>query len=496
MILTEAERKHLSNPVWRLNNLYWVINENGKAVKFKMRVAQRKLLRNMAFRNIILKGRQLGFSTFIQLYILDCILFIPNLRAAIIAHTKEDMATIYRDKIIFAYDHLPPEIRAEHPAKKKDAGELLLENNSGVRVTTSARGTTAQLLHVSELGRIGAKYPQKAKEIIKGCIPAVHEGGIAFFESTAEGQEGVFYDMCQQAINRCAMDRPLSPLEFKMHFFPWYEKPTNKTSPKYIVVPVRLQEYFKSVQAVLRVKFTPEQMAWYTVTEGILGEDMKAENPSTPEEAFEVSIEGAYYKRQMDKMYAENRVGEFPYNPKYSVDTAWDIGHGDATAIWFRQKIGRWNNIIDYMEASGEDLPYFVERLKEKPYTYGRMIAPHDMGNMIWGTGHTVLETALLDHGISFEIAPNIPIQDGIQAVRAMLGKTRINEATCEGLLKVVTSYRKDWNPQMGCWKSAPRHDNNSNGSDAGRYLAVSEPGAGKKKGKPKQESPLKGCAT
>ena len=266
------------------------------------------------------------------------------------------------------------------------------------------------------------------------------------------------------------------------------------TDPKNIVIPDRLTTYFKSIQGKLKIKLSKEQMAWYTVTESILGDDMKAEHPSSPEEAFEVSIEGAYYKQQMDKMYQDNRVGEFPYDPEYPVDTAWDIGHGDATAIWFRQKKGNWNYIIDYMEASGEDLPYFAGKLKEKGYKYGTHISPHDMKHVYWGTGHTAKEQALLTHGISFVDAPNISVQDGIQAVRRMLNKTKINEAKCERLLQVLSSYRKDWNSSMGCWRNTPRHDIFSNGADAGRYLAIYEPGVEESVKQPAKQSVLTGC--
>ncbi|MCD3726930.1 terminase, partial [Escherichia coli] len=70
--MTETEQSlfimtKLSNPWWRLNHLYKRQSEKGELVTFRMRPAQRQLFRNMHNKNIILKARQLGFSTAINI---------------------------------------------------------------------------------------------------------------------------------------------------------------------------------------------------------------------------------------------------------------------------------------------------------------------------------------------------------------------------------------------------------------------------------------------
>ena len=137
---------------WRLNNLYWITDKEGRRTKFQMNWAQETLFNEMHHLNVILKARQLGFTTFIQVFMLDACVFKPNIRAGTIAHRLEDAQAIFRDKIKFPYDNLPEAIRAAVPIVKDSVTELLLANNSSIRVSTSHRSGTLNYLHVSEYG--------------------------------------------------------------------------------------------------------------------------------------------------------------------------------------------------------------------------------------------------------------------------------------------------------------------------------------------------------
>jgi hypothetical protein len=189
---------------WRLANLYYITDERGHRVLFQMNQAQEHLFNEMHYQNVILKARQLGFTTFIQLFILDAAVFNSNIRCGTIAHTLNDAQTIFRDKVRYPYDNLPEGIRAVVPTVKDSASELLLANNSAIRVGTSLRSGTLQYLHVSEYGKLCAKYPEKAREVRTGALNTVHSGQIVFIESTAEGQEGHYFELCQKA----QMSRP------------------------------------------------------------------------------------------------------------------------------------------------------------------------------------------------------------------------------------------------------------------------------------------------
>jgi hypothetical protein len=187
-IVPELEDR-LSDNKWRIRNLYWITDKDGREVKFTPWPEQEKLLDNLWFRNIILKARQRGFSTLIQLVMLDTCLFNPNVNASVIAQDKDTANAIFRTKIKFAYDRLPDEVRAMNPLTKDSESELILANGSALKVATSARGGTLQWLHVSEFGKICAQFPQKAQEIISGALPAVDQNGVVCIESTAEGRK-------------------------------------------------------------------------------------------------------------------------------------------------------------------------------------------------------------------------------------------------------------------------------------------------------------------
>jgi len=224
--MTESELAlNLSNREWRLNHLYHIVNEDGEDVLFRMNAAQRQLWATMWWRNVILKARQLGFSTFIDLLFLDACLWNPNVSSAIIADTLINAGKIFVTKIKYPYRHLPEAVRSRVKAEKDDGGEIRLENGSSITVGLTARSATLQNLHVSEYGKICAKWPDKAREIRTGAMPAVHANGLVFVESTAYGREGGFYDLCEAARATQVAGRPLTSLNFRFHFFPsfsWY----------------------------------------------------------------------------------------------------------------------------------------------------------------------------------------------------------------------------------------------------------------------------------
>src|SRR6187402_1419632 len=96
---------------WRLNNLYYIQNKLGEVVLFELNEAQTKLLDDLHFLNIILKARQMGFSTFILILALDCCIFNSNFAAGLVADTIDNAKGLLK-RIKFAYERLPAEIRA------------------------------------------------------------------------------------------------------------------------------------------------------------------------------------------------------------------------------------------------------------------------------------------------------------------------------------------------------------------------------------------------
>src|SRR6195256_1067021 len=245
--LTNNELRRLANRcsrLWRLNNLYTITDKNGRRVLFTMNSAQEALYHAMHRQNVILKARQRGFTTFIQLLMLDACVFNSDVRAGTIAHTLPNAQVIFRDKVRFPYDHLPDMIKNAAPARNDNACELLLANNSSIRVGVSLRSGTLQYLHVSEYGKICAKYPEKAREVRSGALNTVDKNGMVFIESTAEGQDGHFFELCQAARTRRNAGDALTAMDFKFHFSPWWEDEAYTLPAGSVDLPASYADYF------------------------------------------------------------------------------------------------------------------------------------------------------------------------------------------------------------------------------------------------------------
>lgn len=188
--------------------------------------------------------------------------------------------------------------------------------------------------------------------------------------------------------------------------------------------------------------------------------------------SFAAALVGSYYGKQMVDAENEGRVGEVPHEVNLRVETWWDLGVGDSTAIWFVQRSGREIRVIDYHEASGEGLPYYVRVLQEKQYVYSRHIAPHDIEVRELGSGKSRRDTAL-SLGIRFQVAPNLPIDDGIDAVRAMLPRCWFDRKKTARLVEALKQYQKNWNEKTKTFENHPYHNWASHAADAGRYGAV-----------------------
>lgn len=459
----------LKEPLWRINNLYKIITKNGSRITFKLNWAQEKLYYEMWYCNVVLKARQLGISTFIGLLFLDRCLFNPDLAAGIIAHTREDAEHIFK-RIKFAYDNLPKEIKEARPSSIDSARELVFNNNSSLRVGTSMRGSTLHYLHISEFGKICAKYPDKAQEIVTGSLNTIAPGQYIFIESTAEGREGYFYDICKQAQDHLISRKQLSKLDFRFHFFPWWKEPTYRIGSA-INMSNEHHEYFNFLLGQ-GIELDNEQKYWYAARAEIQKEDMKREFPSTPDESWEVSNEGLYYGKQITIARAEKRITHIPYDESSLVHTAWDLGYNDSTAIWCFQMIQRSIHLIEYIEGSGESLAHWIKVLKSKPYIYGKHLAPHDIAAHSYQTGMTNQAFAR-KLGLSLLAAPRIEVMTGIDSVRGILNKCWFDEEKCKEGIKMLENYKKEWDDRHGCWRKQPLHNYASHGSDAFRTLAT-----------------------
>ncbi len=470
----------LADRRWRIENLYWIQNEEGKEVLFKLRPVQREYYESMWYCNIVLKSRQHGFSTLILIYALDACFWNENYAAGVIAHTRDDVKKLFRNKIRFPYRKLPGWVRSMNPASQDTTNELVFKSGSSIGVGTSMRSGTLQLLHVSEHGKICAKFPDKAQEIRSGALNTVHPGQILIIESTAEGRRGDFYEYTMEAKRNYDAGKELSKLDFRYFFYPWWRDPKNVIDPRTITITDEHRKYFKELREEHGIKLTPGQKAWWVAKEKVQRDLMYREHPSTPEEAFWASTEGTYFGQEMLRARREGRIMKhIPLVPSIPVDTCWDLGKNDEGAIWLHQYVHFQHRMIGYYENSGRGLGHYWEWLQEwrekHGGSFGRHFMPHDievsdLTQEGMETRRDMLEALGMTNIVTVPRVPNA--MDGIEASRALLPECYFSEEGCGIGIVHMESYQRRFNERTESYEDIPLHDQASNGADAFRQLA------------------------
>lgn len=483
----EYTTDQFKDPRWRLCNLYKITDKTGSEVPFRPNGAQLKFLDELHSRNIILKARQLGFTTLCCLIYLDAGIFRPNVRSGVIAHKLDDAKVFFRDRVKFPYDHLPDQLRERAHAKQDSTDTLTLANNSSIRVSTSMRSGTLQYLHISEFGKLCSQFPERAREVVTGALNTVQAGEFVVIESTAEGQEGRFYEMVQDARLMQESGEPLTDLDYKFHFYPWFEDSKYRIANGVPLISNDDNEYFDKIEVETRTQLSREQRGWYVKTARGQGGDMRREYPSTPDEAFEQALEGAYFTNEIMAATKQRRIAGFPFVPGAEVNTFWDLGRNDFNTIWLHQYVDGYHRFIDYYENSGEYISHYVSWLKEwaaeRNAVFGAHYLPHD-GDMqsLWLPDGTLAVMSGLKFFPQIVERPKEK-REAHTAARGKFASCVFDEAGCETGLKRLKMYRKEWDDLRGVWRDRPRHDDASHGADGFMTFALStyQPPAGAK---------------
>ena len=486
---TNAEEleRCLADPEWRVFSgcLYQIIikgddDADDFVIPFKPNQAQKRFIRRLWHRNLILKARQLGFTTLIAILWLDHALFNANQRCGMVAQDRETAEAIFRDKVKFAYDNLPEEIRERFPLERDSTKELLFaHNNSSVRVATSVRGGTIHRLHVSEFGKICAKFPQKAEEVVSGSFQAVPLNGIIVVESTAEGADGEFYEMSKRAQALATKLEPLTPGEYRFHFYAWWQEPAYTTDPAGALITAEQHDYFNKVEQENGVKIDLGQRAWYVekMRNDFSGKEevMWREYPSTPEEAFQQSTAGNYYAKDMVLLRKRGGIRDVPVLDS-PVFTFWDIGNSDGCAIWFMQLLHGEDRFIGYYEERNQDLRHYATILQNRGHLYGAHFLPHDADHKRLSDYNRSTKEQLqsLLPGHTFFTVPRVTeLITGIYSVRKHIKGAYFDlDATKQGIQRLDT-YRKKWSQSEARFIDQPDKSNGATeGADALRQWA------------------------
>jgi hypothetical protein len=483
---------------WRLysGRLYKIIvkdnedpDDEGVVLPFAPWAEQTQYFLEPALRRLLLKARQLGFTTAIAIEMLDHALWESDQRCAIVAQSNEAMEAIFRDKIIFAYDNLPPIVRAMVPYIKRTERMIQFENNSNIRVALSFRSGTLNRLHVSEFGKISAKTPKRAKEIVSGSFPAVVPSGQATIESTAEGKGGEFHKISERARKRADDPRPLAAKEWKFMFFAWWQAKTNEVDPTGVIISDEDHEYFNGLEEALGILLPNRKRAWYVLTrDDELGGDaamMWAEHPSTPQESWQKDRKGHYYAKQMLSARANKHVGLFPPVKGVPCMGVWDIGHTDGTGLFLFQEVLGHHRFVAYIEGWEEPYDYYTRRMVQTGLVLGTQYLPHDADNHIMLKDITTTPRTMLQEllptvpFVTVQRIPEKPLQHALVRKHFELIRWHQPGEGMEDALEHIDNYQKSWNTVTAQFNDTPLKNEATECADAlGIYAQVVEAGA------------------
>ena len=362
--MEKVKKARLKDKNWRLNHIYWIINRQKEKVKFKRNRAQIHFNEHKALRNIILKSRRLGFTTDESIDTLDDCLFTPNFEGLLIAHKQEEAYKIFDRKVHFTWKNLFGNIPAEgNKAGSEDLKNLLWtvdtsrtnelkfgfpggKDFSSMSVSNSGRSGTYNRVHISEFAKLCKMFPQTATEVITGTIPAVPPDGCVDIESTAQGEEGLFYEIFMEAWDR---GEPKFPTQYKAHFYNWTwdDEELAMITPEQAIEFLSSEDYthkfadlkgsFKDYQE--RNQLTNRQITYYYTKWLSLNKKfykLFQEYPFTVEEAFATSgnklFDKSAVERQKQYELEGEKVGNWiyyeDYKPGHTYAGAADVGHG------------------------------------------------------------------------------------------------------------------------------------------------------------------------
>jgi len=275
--MKERTKQLLSSKWWRLNHLYKIVDKERSLVAIRFNEEQAKLYNSYAnkkksgqlLRELQLKNRQIGMTTFHAIYMLDSCLFTRNQNCGIIAHEQESLEKIFRI-VKTAWENMPEALRPK--ASLENIRELHFpHSNSTIFITLKARSGTLSHLHISEYAKI-----RDVQELKAGSFQAAGAGDITI-EFTAQGINHAYEHWYSE-------DRV-----WTRHFFPWHEHKEYKTDRKY--EGDRVYEDYLNKYGV-----SEEQKNWwyYKLDELSDASLMKQEYPSDQDEAYQTTSRSVF----------------------------------------------------------------------------------------------------------------------------------------------------------------------------------------------------------
>ena len=486
----KALEKNLKSPAWRIKNLYGVkCRDSGRVVKFEPTVEQNvvidEIYKHKSKRLIILKARQLGMSTVIDIVLADAAIWNEDTTCEIIDQTQIDAQKKLSTKVRVAFDSMPEALKQMFEivtdSKSEFEVRLIGGKSSTVAASMKARGGTCQFMHISEWGPIQYEDAKRSEEIVTGALPAAEQGRIIIETTWKGGKLGHLWDLVDEALS---VDEDFrTSADYKVLFFPWWTDEKYSIDGDPTLVSEEVNDYFDGLERVLERKFTIGQKIWYEKMKRKQKLFMFREYPSTLEECFAAPIEGAIFKEEISKLRTGGGVESFEWDRAHPVHTFWDLGSPQNTVVYYVQFIGSRIDFIDVdHQLKLETTSARVAHMRTKGYYYGFHYLPHDAMQ----TARTGLsfKRELENSGLTnLKVIPKtVGVWEGINQTLMGLPRCRFHKIfdkqkvdsdgkTKPSVLDAIEMYHRRKDQKTGEFLDTVVHDWSSHYADALRYV-------------------------
>lgn len=182
---------------------------------------------------------------------------------------------------------------------------------------------------------------------------------------------------------------------------------------------------------------------------------------------FDAAITGAVYGKWMSDAEKDGRFKAGIYNPAIKVSTSWDLGFDDSTALWFYQIVGKEVRLIHYYENNGQDIIHYCDYIKSLPYDYADHFVPHDAAHELLAAGGRSIVQQAHAQGVKMRVVNATSQQNQIEAARLIIKSCWFDPIECKEGIAALKQYQFEFDEDKQTYRSKPRHDWASHGSDA-----------------------------
>lgn len=452
----------LTSKLWRMNNLYTIIDKLGRKTLFRMNWSQH-MVHNYGFehpRLIILKSRQQGISTYYLIKYFDDAETIDDLTIGLMAQGKRESAILLtRTKMLI--EELDPAVSdfLSVGTSKDNTEAVEFLNNSKILIGVSFRSQTLQRLHISEFGKIANENPKRAEETKTGTLQAIAPYNDVAIESTAEGDNEFKY-MWDEATE--VKDDERGPKDFLPVFLSWFDDPDCKLDILQRDTTESL-EYFSKHEQNGWV-FSREQKNWWISQYRELKTKIKQEYPLTAEEAFEASRQGAYWHQAWQDYGIETPE---LFDPRLPVYATMDLGINDTNTVFMFQYYNKRKKIIWEYGNNNRGVRHYSDEIKRQCLRWNipwpEMYLPHDGAKRQQGQDDDLKTVADLYAENGFKVSLLDRPKDkhkAVENVRSDIEHELLEiDAECKYAIKTMANYSKVWDAKLEEWKKEPLHN-------------------------------------